>query len=177
VQRTEGSCAPRPKQDERGPPKAITASKFFAAEIGWTPFQLSRKCWRSCFLLIALFFSFFVSTIPDSTEEQWLLARLPDTDFWITKPREEKNQAIRFDRFAATNSGRKSLDINELNDYEPNRISECHENSSSNKQAETAGAQTANSMPGAKPDSPQKCYWIDSLFPRNLILREKLLTV
>jgi EAL domain-containing protein (putative c-di-GMP-specific phosphodiesterase class I) len=32
-----------PKQDERGPPKAITASKFFAAEIGRIPFQLSRK--------------------------------------------------------------------------------------------------------------------------------------
>ena len=39
----KGSCAPRPEQDERGPPKAITASKFFAAEIGRTPFQLSRK--------------------------------------------------------------------------------------------------------------------------------------
>jgi len=43
AQRTEGSCAPRPEQDERGPPKAITAGKFFTAEIGWTPFQLSRK--------------------------------------------------------------------------------------------------------------------------------------
>lgn len=35
-------------QDERGPPKAIIARSFFAAEIGRTPFQLSRKilaCW------------------------------------------------------------------------------------------------------------------------------------
>jgi hypothetical protein len=39
----KGSCALRPKQDERGPPKAITASKFFAAKIGRIPFQLSRK--------------------------------------------------------------------------------------------------------------------------------------
>jgi hypothetical protein len=30
-------------QDERGLPKAITATLFFAAEIGWIPFQLSRK--------------------------------------------------------------------------------------------------------------------------------------
>jgi hypothetical protein len=51
----KGSCAPRPKQDERGPPKAITASKFFAAEIGRTPFQLSRK------MLALLIFSIFLN--------------------------------------------------------------------------------------------------------------------
>jgi hypothetical protein len=54
----------------------------------------------SGFLLIALFFSFFVSTIPDSKEEQWLLARLPDTDFWITKPREQENHPV-FQQFRA----------------------------------------------------------------------------
>jgi hypothetical protein len=37
-------------QDERGPPKAITASKFFAAEIGRIPFQLSRKMLALLFL-------------------------------------------------------------------------------------------------------------------------------
>jgi hypothetical protein len=50
-------CAPKGSsvswrtQDERGPPKAITANKFFAAEIGRTPFQLSRKMLA---LLVAL---------------------------------------------------------------------------------------------------------------------------
>ncbi|QCW81531.1 hypothetical protein [Methylotuvimicrobium buryatense] len=38
-------------QGESGPPKAIIAKSFFAAEIGRTPFQLSRKILarlRSC---------------------------------------------------------------------------------------------------------------------------------
>jgi DNA repair photolyase len=39
----EGSCASWRTEDESGTPKALTASKFFAVEIGWTPFQLSRK--------------------------------------------------------------------------------------------------------------------------------------
>jgi len=41
--RTGGSSASWRTQDERGPPKVIIARSFFAAEIGWTPFQLSRK--------------------------------------------------------------------------------------------------------------------------------------
>ncbi len=37
------SCVPWWTQDERGPPKALIATFVFAAEIGRTPFQLSRK--------------------------------------------------------------------------------------------------------------------------------------
>ncbi|WP_326498651.1 hypothetical protein [Methylomicrobium sp. Wu6] len=39
----KGSSVSWRTQDERGLPKAITASKFFAAEIGRIPFQLSGK--------------------------------------------------------------------------------------------------------------------------------------
>ena len=37
------SCVPWCTQDERGQPKALIATFVFAAEIGRTPFQLSRK--------------------------------------------------------------------------------------------------------------------------------------
>ncbi|MDD5319674.1 MAG: pentapeptide repeat-containing protein [Methylococcales bacterium] len=149
------------------------------------------------FLLSMLFLSFMVAAIPDSPEEQWLLARLPDS--WITTVPVEQGNRILFDGtydaaksfiFESVEQGNRRLfdwtsrlheqrritmDDDERNDYDPARISECREENAADKQSKAADEKTANAKPGAKPESPRKCYWIDSPFPRNLILREKLL--
>ena len=134
------------------------------------PITLTAVFYRwllAAFLLLMLFLSVMVSTIPDSREEQWLLAWIPDS--WITASEDRNNRRL-FDWTARLHEQRRiAMDDSERNDYDPGRIHECRENNASDKQAQAAGAQPA------KPESAQKCYWIDSPFPRNLILREKLL--
>ena len=154
--------------------------------------QLNPVSWQavfhpwflSAFLLIMLFLSFMVSTIPDSREEQWLLAWIPDSWitvqnnrrlFDITAPEEQDSRRL-FDWTAKLHEQRrKPMYDEERKDYDPGRIHECRENNASDKQAQATDAQSANPKSGANQEIPKKCYWIDSPFPRNLILREKLL--
>ena len=126
-------------------------------------------------LLIALFFSFFVTIIPDSKEEIWLLTRLPDTPFWMTKPKDQEDRRV-FRLTALLHEQRRvPLNDQERKDYDPARIRNCKEENAAKNKIGDVDVKPPNATQTPPKEPKRECYWIDSPFPRNLILREKLL--
>lgn len=134
------------------------------------------------FLLFVLFFSFIVSTIPNSEEEKWLSQHLPEN--WIdasTILAEERisNKGNKHRVFILTSllhdQRRIWLNDYEKNNYDSDRIRNCDVEKAAVESTGDFHKGSPNNILILSKELEQKCYWIDSPFPRNLILHKKLL--
>lgn len=131
------------------------------------------------FLVGALFFSFIVSTIPDSPEEYFWTEHLPE--FLIDSSHENATMSDENRRrtLTLTNLLHEQRNVflrdNERNDYEPERLRECGDEKVPELQSQTDTPKPNNAIVNADKKEQLKCYFIDGPFPRNLIMNERIL--
>lgn len=129
----------------------------------------------SVFWITALFFSFIVSTLPDSDEEKWLIRQFPAS--WSDPPKatygQKQDQRRLFILTAWLHEQQRVwLKPDQLNDYDSARIRACGDDKDGkDDKAAEQKTQGDDKNTEVKPT----CYWVDSYFPRNLILNERVL--
>jgi len=135
------------------------------------------------FLMTALFFSLFVSTVPDTWEDRLWSNALSYLDSRIDSNKEnfpvQKDNPRR--NFPLTNWLHEQREVKlheaDLSDFNPARIRELDECSDqkSKRHPASLNESEANVPVNPKTKELQKCYLVDGFFPRNLILNERTL--